>query len=143
MISRIPSSWERVDSQFLDSQSSPIKSSLPKRKGARISNFARSSIPTPTRDPKPILVLTPCDPSSPIHYYPKFMRPFIEKIVDVKGDDNCGFRAIAESMGLTEEIHVMVRRAFIPEMKNHRNDYMRIYGGEKRYNYILNGFHAP
>jgi len=29
------------------------------------------------------------------------MRPYIEKIVDVIGDGNCGFRAIAESMGLT------------------------------------------
>jgi hypothetical protein len=32
------------------------------------------------------------------------MRPFIEKIVDVKSDENCWFRAIVESMGLTEEI---------------------------------------
>ncbi|AET02411.2 hypothetical protein MTR_8g040220 [Medicago truncatula] len=59
---------------------------------------------------------------------PKFMRPLIEKIVDVKGDGNCGFRAIAESLGLIEESHVMVQRALIQE---------------GRYNYILKGFYPP
>ena len=76
-----------------------------------------------------------------MYYMPQFMRPYIEKIVHVKGDGNCGFRAIAESLGLTEESHVMVRRALIQEMKEHMNDYMRIYAGEGRYNYTLNGLH--
>jgi len=44
---------------------------------------------------------------------PKFMRPYIERIVDVIGNGHCGFRVIAESMGLTEENLVMVRRALI------------------------------
>jgi len=90
--SQIPSSRERFDSQFSDCQLSPTKSSLPKRKGAHIDNSSRSSVPTPTRVPKlilvpkPILVTTPYDASSPIHYTPKFIRRFIEKMVDVKGD---------------------------------------------------------
>jgi len=33
--------------------------------------------------------------------------------MDVIGDEHCGFRAIAESLGLTEESHVMVRRTLI------------------------------
>jgi len=71
------------------------------------------------------------------------MRPYIEIIVDVIGDENCRFRAIAESLGLTEERHVMVRRALIQEVKEHRNEYIEIYAGEDRYNYILNGLHLP
>ncbi|AES97825.2 hypothetical protein MTR_5g060540 [Medicago truncatula] len=78
-----------------------------------------------------------------ILYMPKFMRPYIKKIVDVIGDGNCGFRAIAESMGLTEESNVMVRRALIQEVKEHRNDYIEIYVSDCRYNYILNGLHPP
>jgi len=74
---------------------------------------------------------------------PKFIRPFTEKIVDVRGDENCGFRAIAESLGLTEESHVMVHRALIREVKKHRKDYMRIYVGEDHYNYILNELNPP
>jgi len=97
----------------------------------------------PNRVPKPMLVPTTYDPMSPMYYMPKFMRPFIEKIVDVKGDGNYGFRDIAESLGLTEESHDMVRRALIQEVKEHKNDYMRIYAGEGRYNYILNGLHPP
>lgn len=71
------------------------------------------------------------------------MRPFIEKIVDIKGNGNCAFRAIAKSLSLTEDNHVMVRRALIREVKEHRNEYMRIYAGVGRYNYILKGLHSP
>jgi len=67
----------------------------------------------PTRVAKPILVPTTYDPSNPIHYMPKFMRPFIKKTVDVRDDGNCGIMAIAESMSLTEKCHVMVQRALI------------------------------
>jgi hypothetical protein len=55
-------------------------------------------------------------------------RRITEKIVDVRGDENCGFRVIPEFMGLTKEGHVIVLRALIREMKEHRNHYMRIYG---------------
>jgi len=147
---RIPSLWETINSQFLDIQSSPPKqSSQPKRKGVRLGIFPRSSIPTPNRVPTPtpvpksILVPTIYDPSSLMYYMPKFMRPFIEKVVDVKGDGNSRFRAIAESLGLTEENHVMVRRSLIREVKEHKNDYVRIYAGECRYNYILKGLYPP
>ncbi|AES88380.2 hypothetical protein MTR_4g054170 [Medicago truncatula] len=108
------SSWETIDSKFRDSQSSPKKSSQPKRKGARLVISPRSSIPMPTL-----------------------------KIVDVRGDVNCGFKAIVESIGLTEESHVIVQIALIREVKEHMNHYMPIYGGEDRYNYILNGLHLP
>jgi hypothetical protein len=47
---------------------------------------------------------------------PKFMVPFIEKVMDVIGDGHCGFQAIAEFMGLTEEIHIMIRRHLIQEI---------------------------
>ena len=100
---RIPSSWETIDSQHPESRSSPRKkSSQPKRKGARIGIFP---VPVPT----PISVSRNYDPSNPMYYMPKFTRPYIERIVDVIGDGHCGFRAIAESMGLTEESHEIGR----------------------------------
>jgi hypothetical protein len=46
---------------------------------------------------------------------PKFMRPYIERIVDVISDGNCGFRAIAETMGLTEERHVFWINTIVSE----------------------------
>jgi len=69
------------------------------------------------------------------------MVPFIEKVVDVIGDGHCGFQAITEFMGLTEESHIMIHRHLIQELKDYRNDYVGVYAGEDRYNYILNGLH--
>jgi len=71
------------------------------------------------------------------------MRPYIEEIVDVIGNGHCGFRAIAESVGLTKKSHVMVRRALIEKLKEHRNKYIEIYASKRRYNYILDGLHPP
>ncbi|KEH16110.1 FKBP12-interacting protein of 37 kDa-like protein, putative [Medicago truncatula] len=110
--------WETIDSQHPESQSSPRKkSSQPKIKGARIGI-------SPVSVPKPSLVSRNYDPSNPMYYMPKFMRPYIEGIVDVIGDGHCGFRAIAECVGLTEESHAMVRRTLIKELKEHRNKYI-------------------
>jgi len=71
------------------------------------------------------------------------MIPFIEKILDVKGDGNCGFHAIAEYMGLMKESHVMVRITLIQEVKENMSAYMRIYFSDDHFNYILNGLHPP
>jgi len=79
----------------------------------------------------------------PIDYMSRFMLPFIEKVVDVINDEHCGFRAIAKFMGLTEQSHIMIRRHLIQELKDHRDDYVEVYAGEDRYNYILNGLHPP
>jgi len=79
----------------------------------------------------------------PIDYMPRFMLPFIEKVVDVIGGGHCGFQAIAEFMGLTEQSLIMIHTHLIQELKNHRDDYVEVYAGEDRYNYILNGLHSP
>jgi len=69
------------------------------------------------------------------------MLPFIEKVVNVIGDGHCGFRAIAEFMGLAEQSHIIIRTHLIQELKDHRDDYVEVYAGENRYNYILNGLY--
>ena len=74
---------------------------------------------------------------------PKFMRPYIERIVNVIGDGHCGFKAIAKSVSLTEKSHVMVQRALIKELKKHMNKYIEIYASEPQYNYIFDGLHPP
>jgi len=142
--SRIPSSWEVVDSQNPDSQPSPspTTSSFKRKKGARFRKTSLSLFPPPTRYPKPKAISVPT--SNPVFdYMPKFMVPLIEKVVDVIGEGHIGFRAIAEFMGLTEESHIMIRHNLIKELKEHRDDYVRVYAGEGRYNYILNGLHPP
>jgi len=109
--SRIPSSWEVVDSQNPNSQPSPspTTSSFKRKKGARLGKTSFSPFPPPTRYPKPKLIPV----MRPIDYMSRFMLPFIEKVVDVIGDGHCGFRAIAEFMGLTEQSHIMIRTHLI------------------------------
>ncbi|KEH41623.1 hypothetical protein MTR_1g052890 [Medicago truncatula] len=123
--SRIPFSWEAVDSQNLDSQPSPSPTtSLYKRKKC-------------ARLPKAIPVIRP------IGYMSRFMLPFIEKMVDVLGDGHCGFRAIVEFMGLAEQNHIMIRTHLIQELKDHTDDYIEVFAGEDRYNNILIDLHPP
>jgi hypothetical protein len=95
-------------------------------KGARLGTYSRSQASTPTL--KPFLNIPY------LTQMPMIMRPFIEKIVNVKRDGNCGFRVIARHMGMDEENHVLVRDALIHELKNHKSDYLPIFGTEKRYN---------
>jgi hypothetical protein len=68
----------------------------------------------------------------------KLMKPFIENIVDVKGNKNCGFWTLVEHMGLIEENHSMVRKALIKEVKDHMSDYMKVFRSNKCFSYILN-----
>ena len=71
------------------------------------------------------------------------MRPYVEDIVNVRGDGNCGFRVVARYMGLNEEDHILVRHALINELKNHKSDYLPIYATERRYKLIFDGLHPP
>ena len=71
------------------------------------------------------------------------MRPYVEDIVNVRGDGNCGFRVVARHMRLNERDHVLVRRALINELKNYKSDYLPIYATERRYKLILDGLHPP
>jgi len=134
---RIPSRWETIDSQNPNSQCSHANSNVPKSKGSRLGTCSRSQASTPTSKKKPYLQIPY------ISQIPNLMRPYIEDIVNFRGDGNCGFRVIARHMGLNEEGHVLVRHALINELKNHKSDYWPIYGTERRYKFILNGLHPP
>ncbi|KEH25864.1 OTU-like cysteine protease [Medicago truncatula] len=110
---RIPSRWETIDAQNPNSQCSHANSNEPYLQIPYISQI------------------------------PNLMRPYIEDIVNVKGDGNCGFRVVARHMRLNEDSHVLVRHALINELKNHKSDYFPFYATEKRYKEIFDGLHPP
>ncbi|KEH37260.1 hypothetical protein MTR_2g436740 [Medicago truncatula] len=74
---------------------------------------------------------------------PKIKVPKSEEIVNVNGDGNCGFRVIARHMGMDEENHILVRNALIHELKNHKSDYLLVFGTEERFKFILDDLHPP
>jgi len=85
-IGRIPSRWETIDSHNPDSQCSHGKSNVPKSKGSRPGTCSRSQASTPTSKKKKPYLQIPY-----ISQIPNIMRPYIEDIVNVREDDNCGF----------------------------------------------------
>ena len=132
---RIPSRWETIDSQNPDSQPSQPKRSLPKRKDERLDTYSRSQASSSTSKSFQNI------PN--ISQIPNIMRPFVEEIVNIKGDGHCGFRVVARHLGMGEEDHILVRQALIQELRNHKSDYMPIYDTEERYNKILNDLYPP
>ncbi|XP_027191682.1 uncharacterized protein [Cicer arietinum] len=56
-----------------------------------------------------------------------YIRPYIEDIVDVVADGNCGFRAIAALLGWTEESWALVRSQLDQEIGLHKDVYSNVF----------------
>jgi len=50
-----------------------------------------------------------------------FMHDFIDKIVDVKADDNCGYRSVAGLLGMGQDSWSVVRNHLLKELANSQN----------------------
>lgn len=54
---------------------------------------------------------------------PSWLHPYINTVTDVKADGHCGFRAIAVSLGQSEDDHQIVRKALLQELLTHTELY--------------------
>ncbi|XP_058783816.1 uncharacterized protein LOC131658552 [Vicia villosa] len=61
---------------------------------------------------------------------PIFMHKYIDRIVNVVGDGNCGFRAVSALLGKGEDDDKLVRHKLIEELMNHKDSYTRVFGDE-------------
>ncbi|KAH9753465.1 protein FAR1-RELATED SEQUENCE [Citrus sinensis] len=59
------------------------------------------------------------------------LQSYIHHIKDVVADGNCGFRAIADLIGLGEDGWVQVRKDLLNELYSHLDDYGKLYGPER------------
>lgn len=55
--------------------------------------------------------------------FENFMVPYVECLVDVQGDGNCGFRALAVLLGRGEDKWPQIRRSMMKELRNHPDRY--------------------
>ncbi|KAH1242345.1 hypothetical protein GmHk_07G019695 [Glycine max] len=62
-----------------------------------------------------------------------FMHDFIDKIVDVKADGNCGYRSVAGLLGMGEDSWSVVRNHLLKELANFSEDYIKLFGGTERF----------
>ncbi|KAH1265882.1 Protein FAR1-RELATED SEQUENCE 5 [Glycine max] len=74
--------------------------------------------------------------------FPPFMHGFIEDVVDVKTDGNCGYRSISALLGMGEECWAMMRNELIKELGKWSQDYIKIFGGTKRYEQLRLSLHV-
>nr|XP_027192079.1 uncharacterized protein LOC113787271 [Cicer arietinum] len=59
--------------------------------------------------------------------FPTYIRLYIEDIVDVVANGNCGFRAIAALLGWTEETWALVRSQLDKEIGLHKDVYSNVF----------------
>jgi len=61
-----------------------------------------------------------------------FMHNFIDKIVDVKADGNCGYRSVSDLLGMGEDSWSVVRY-HLKELGKFSEDYTQFFGGTERF----------
>ncbi|XP_058784652.1 uncharacterized protein LOC131659484 [Vicia villosa] len=138
---RSPSYCEHVDKLFPDSPTpksqKPQKSS---NKGARLSKppptpltpiIPKVPIPTPIAPSIEEVQIAPKIPF--IDEMPVFMHKYIDRIVNVVGDGNCGFRAVSALLCKGEDAHELVRHDLIVDLVNHKDSYTRVFGDETKF----------
>jgi len=64
--------------------------------------------------------------------FPIQIHPFIEEIIDVKADSNCGYRAVAAQLGMGEESWALVRQDLIRELQQWQDIYAKLFGSNDR-----------
>ncbi|KAH1221110.1 Protein FAR1-RELATED SEQUENCE 5 [Glycine max] len=88
------------------------------------------------------------EPSKPARMIPMldqfapFMHGFIEDVVDVKADGNCGYRSVSTLLGMREECWAMMRNELIKELGKWSQDYIKIFGGTERYEQLRLSLHV-
>ncbi|XP_058784123.1 uncharacterized protein LOC131658890 [Vicia villosa] len=150
---RPPSYCEHIDKHFPDSPTlKSQKSQKISNKGARLSKQPLKPIP-PQVPQVSTLFLTLINPKVPIptpiapsieevqiapkipfiDEMPVFIHKYIDWIVNVAGDGNCGFRAVSALLGKGEDAHELVRYDLIEELVNHKDSYRRVFGDETKF----------
>jgi len=61
------------------------------------------------------------------------IHDFIENIVDVKDDGNCGYRAIVALLGIGEDSWSLVHNHLLKELAKWSDEYMNLLGGIDRF----------
>eukprot|EP00262_Sarcandra_glabra_P017707 TRINITY_DN6157_c0_g3_i1.p1 TRINITY_DN6157_c0_g3~~TRINITY_DN6157_c0_g3_i1.p1 ORF type:complete len:547 (+),score=84.06 TRINITY_DN6157_c0_g3_i1:3-1643(+) len=67
-----------------------------------------------------------------INCLPKSVSPFIKEAKDVAKDGHCGFRVVADLMGMGEDGWRYVRGHLVEELENHTELYTNLFGSDQR-----------
>ncbi|KAJ1424222.1 Protein FAR1-RELATED SEQUENCE 6 [Sesbania bispinosa] len=67
---------------------------------------------------------------------PSVLHLFIVRVDDVEADGNCGYRAIAASLGFGEDSWPVIRDELSRELVHFRAQYIQLFGGVDRFNQL-------
>eukprot|EP00256_Glycine_max_P064810 XP_025979405.1 uncharacterized protein LOC112997722 [Glycine max] len=70
------------------------------------------------------------------------MHDFIDKIIDVKVDGNCGYRSVTDLSGMGEDSWSVVRYHLLKELGKFSEDYTRLFGGMERFEELRKSLHV-
>ena len=62
-----------------------------------------------------------------IHHFPSFIQPLIEDIMNVEGDGNCGFRAVAVALGRDQSEWPPIRNLLKSNMEYNHFFYQKMF----------------
>ncbi|KAI4357667.1 hypothetical protein L6164_001601 [Bauhinia variegata] len=77
-----------------------------------------------------------------LEHFPQEIHEYIEDVIDVTADGNCGYRAIATLLGKGEESWAQVRLDLIKEIKTWHADYVQIFGSKERVQELVNSLYV-
>ncbi|KAL5158540.1 Protein FAR1-RELATED SEQUENCE 5 [Glycine soja] len=86
--------------------------------------------------PKPTRMIPMLDQFAP------FMHGFIEDIVDVKTNGNCGYQSLFALLGMGEECWAVMRNELIKELGKWLQYYIKIFGGTERFEQLRLSLHV-
>ena len=61
------------------------------------------------------------------------MHDFIDKIIDVKVDGNCGYRSVTDLSGMGEDSGSLVCNHLLKELDKFSEDYIKLFGDTERF----------
>ncbi|KAL5194235.1 PKS-NRPS hybrid synthetase [Glycine soja] len=71
-----------------------------------------------------------------------FIQGFIEDIIDVKADGNCGYQSLAALFDMGEESWALMRNELIKEHGKWSQDYIKLFGGTERFEQLRLSLHV-
>ena len=86
--------------------------------------------------PKPARMIPMLDQFVP------FIQGFIEDVVDVKANGNCGYRLVAALLDMGEESWALMRNELIKELGKWSQDYIKLFGGMERFEQLRLSLHV-
>jgi len=91
---------------------------------------------TSSEPPTPARMIPMLDQFVPV------IEGFIEDIVDVKVDGNCGYRSVAALLGMGEESWALMCNKLIKELGKWSQDYKKLFGGTERFEQLRLSLHV-